>query len=327
MTMTSSKSALFYLGACFALWASSCSLAFNLDENQCEKDDDCKARGFMNGVCQSNVCVVGGDTTSSGVTTTTGTGGNLPAGWECLGHFKYPDTTGMTVQQDFQFLDALTQQPTMAVKAKLCGPLDGNCTTPTMSNLKPDSMGNLTIDIPQMPGFYLDLVDDSMGTGGAGGTGPLYRNSLAYLGSPIVVPPGLKTIRLITNAGLQQLAAILSANEDPTHGVAVVLTPNCNDVRSAGVIVTTTDVDAETQIYYFKNSLPNKTATETDGEGAVGIFNLPAGTAGAPRSSTFTTRLATPECISNPTSCQQIGTATVFIRPGTLTYVHVGPSP
>jgi hypothetical protein len=272
------------------------------------------------------VCISNGETSSTGATSS-GTGGTLPAGWECLGKFKYPDTMGMTIQQEFDFLDALSQQPTMNVKAKLCGPLDGNCATPTMTNLKPDANGSLTVDIPQMPGFYLDLVDDSGGTGGAGGNGPLNRNSIAYLGSPIVVPPTKKTIRLITNAGLQQLAGILSANEDPTHGIAVVLTPNCNDVRSAGVIVTTTDVDAETQTYYFKNSLPNKTATETDAEGAVGIFNLPAGTPGAPRSSTFTSRLATPECVANPTSCQQIGTATVFIRPGTLTYVHVGPSP
>ena len=153
-----------------------------------------------------------------------------------------------------------------------------------------------------------------------------YRESLVYLGSsaggPTVLPANLKTIRLITNDGLCQLANIVKKTEDTTHGIAVVLTPDCTDTRQAGVLVETHDVDAETQELYFKNSVPSDTATQTDGEGAVGWFNLPA-----PSSVTFTTRLLTPACTATQAACPQIGTATVYTRPSCLTYVHVGPSP
>jgi hypothetical protein len=327
---TSSKTALAYLGAFIAFWASSCSLGLNLGEKQCEKDADCKARGFADAVCSQNVCIASSMSSSS--ETSTGSGGTLPAGWECLGHFQYPDAMGQTVTQDFEFLDALSQAKVSSIKLKLCGPLDGPCNTPTMTGLKPDAMGKLSVDIPALQGVYLDIQDDSGGTGGAGGSGPLYRSSIAYLGTPIVIPPTLKTIRVITNQGLLTLAGILSATpptitEDPTHGIALVLTPNCQDVRSAHVIVETDDTDSESKTFYFKGGVPSKTATETDDEGAVGLFNLPAGTAQAPRSSTFTTKLVTPECTDDHTKCPKIGSATVFIRPAQLTYVHIGPSP
>jgi hypothetical protein len=351
-----SKLSLLTLVAIAGVAAASCSLAFNLGQDQCTVDGDCK-KFAADAVCTNRVCAHGSTSTTTGSSmTTTGAGGSLPAGWECLGHFKYPDPMGMPITQKFQFLDALSQNPVSSITMKLCGPLDSNCASPTNVNLMPDAMGNLTVTEPMMPGFYLDAVDDSSnsttssssssssstGTGGgpgmccdaAGmnckaepGPGAAYRESLAYLGSsagsPTVIPPNLKTIRTITNDGLCSLAKIVGKTEDTVgHGVAVILTPNCNDVRSPGVIVQSNDVDGESDELYFKNSVPSTTATQTDAEGAVGWFNLPA-----PRSSTFTTRLLTPECMSNQSMCPLIGTATVFIRPGTLTYVHIGPSP
>ncbi len=346
-----SKGSLFFALALMGGAGSSCSLAFNLGQDQCDASSDCQKRGFpASAVCSNHVCTTPTATTGSTSSgSTTGAGGSFPSGWECIGKFQYP--APQTVQQALTFVDALSQAPVTTIKMKLCGPLDSACSSPTMSGIVPDAMGNVTVTEPTMPGFYLDAIDDSStssttsssssGTGGGAGMccdsqgmncvaepgpGPAYRESIAYLGSsagaPTIIPPTLKSIRPITNDGLCTLAKLVGKVEDLTHGVAVVLTPNCNDIRSAGVIVETADVDGETQELYFKNSVPNSAATETDDEGAVGWFNLPA-----PRSSTFTTKLLVPDCMADHTKCPVIGTATVVIRPATLTYVHVGPSP
>jgi hypothetical protein len=336
---TSSKSALLYLGACFAFLSSSCSLALKLDENQCDKDADCKSRGFEGAVCQSNVCVEGMGSSSSA---STGTGGTMPLpGWECLGHFKYPDPTGS--EQQMLFVNALDMTPVTGITMKLCGPLDATCASP-LSSTAPDSMGVVTVPYPMISGYYLDITDDGWSRGGAGGGSPVgmcngmaepgpataIRHSLAYLGDPIIIPPPEKTIRLVTNATLCTLAqSIMTTEEQTTHGTAVVLAVDCNGARASNVFVDTNDVDANTLVRYFKGGFPNSSATQTDPEGAVAVVNMPAGSAAAPRSNTWTARLndGTAECMNDHAKCAIFGTGTAFMRPATLTYVHIGPSP
>jgi hypothetical protein len=209
-------------------------------------------------------------------------------------------------------------------------------------------MGTVTIPYPMNSGYYLDITDNgstssstsssSSSGGGVGmcnglpepGPGPEYRHSLAYLGDPVVVPPPDKNIRMVTNDDLCTLAASVGTTEETTtHGTVVVLTVDCNGNRAPHVFLDTTDVDPNTLIRYFKGGFPNKTATETDPEGAVTVINMPAGSASAPRSNSWTLHLNTgaADCMGDHTKCPLIGTGTAFMRPATLTYVHIGPSP
>jgi hypothetical protein len=187
-------------------------------------------------------------------------------------------------------------------------------------------MGKLSFTEGGMPG-YLEFFDKAVapvGTcNGMPEPGPTsaYRESLVFPGSPIVLPPPTDIIRAVTNEGVCTIGNATGVPEDPLRGITIVLTPNCMGQLAPGVAVTAQTMDSESRRLYFKNSVPSEVATSTDAEGNVLFLNLPPG------ASTFTASLSTPSCNANPESCPVIGKATVFIRPQTITYVYLGPSP
>lgn len=323
MTMARKLAPAFF-GLSLVGWATSCSLALNFDEVQCEKAEDCQKRGFSGAVCESNVCVTESGSTGANMTSTS-TGNVVVPGFECMGNMKYPDPMGMPVSQVFHFEDALagvgTIFPQGEIAANLCSPLSGQCGTPIQANIPTDAMGQIEVNVPSLPA-YLDVFDVMpSGAGGAGLSQDDYRPGIVYETRPIVLPPAPKVIRVIKYKDFVTLASLVQATEEPTHGIALVLTVNCNDQRAAGVQISVdpADMDDKTVTAYFKGSIPKLGPTETDSEGAFAMVNIPVMPNGDPKPVTFHAKLAA--------TGEQIGTATVFIRKGTVTYVHVGPTP
>lgn len=322
---TAKKLAPAVLGLCLAAWASSCSLALNFDETQCEKTSDCTDRGFANATCQQNVCVVESGSSTSTEMASSSSGMVVP-GFECLGTFKNPDPMGMPVNQTFYFEDASSALPMApgSVKADLCSPLNADCLSPTQSNIMLDANGELTVPVGMLPG-YLRLTDAMplMGVGG-GMSQPNpqdYRPVLVYENRPVVIPPVKKSVRVISYDSFKTLGLIVGATEEPTtHGIVLVLTTDCNDQRAAGVQVEIDpqDLDATSVAAYFKGQLPKLGQTETDSQGAFSIVNVPVQPNGDPKAVTFSTKLAA--------TGQRIGSATVFVKAGWITYFHIGPT-
>lgn len=313
-------------GLALASVGTSCSLALDYDQTQCENAEDCAKRGFTNASCQQNVCVV--ETGSSGTETgaTSSSSGMVIPGFECLGTFKNPDPMGMPVNQTFYFENAGSALPMMpgTVEADLCSPLTAECISPTQSNIQLDANGELTVPVGMLPGYL--RLEDAMPMAGVGGgmnkPNPMdFRPVLVYENRPVVLPPVKKSVRVISYADFETLALIVQATEEPTtHGIVLVLTTDCNDQRAAGVQVEVDpqDTDDKTVAAYFKGQLPKLGQTETDSQGAFAMVNVPVQPNGDAKAVTFSTKLAA--------TGQRIGSATVFVRAGWITYFHIGPT-
>jgi hypothetical protein len=83
--------------------------------------------------------------------------------------------------------------------------------------------------------------------------------------------------------GIQTLAITITTTPlslDPDGGVGHVLANvyDCQDHQAAGVVLHLDTTGAETQAFYFKDSVPNSSATQTDSFGLGGAINVPVGT-------------------------------------------------
>lgn len=281
----------------------SCSLAFDLDREQCETAADCSDVGFS-ATCENRVCVAlsqgGGGGGGVG-----GEGGSPPVDplWGCLADFQSPVTNpGQIIPYHYRIEGVLAPGvPPAGLMVRLCGLLDLGCASPLPLD-PPDADGNVLFELPADVEAFLDIsATDLMPT-------------RAYLPAiPVVIPPKEKIIRVVTTAEFQGLVDSSGQTYDPMRGVAVMLTVDCNDDRAAGVQLSTNDSDADTIPYYFKGQLPNFTATQTDVQAAGGWVNLPAGLVSAQ---------ATLASVLTP-----IGAASFQSRPGGIAYVPIGPTP
>jgi hypothetical protein len=295
--------ALLLFAPVLAALASSCSLALGLGEEQCQTNADCDKRGFKNAQCSQHVCVAAtGSGSSSSSTGTGGAGGSDPA-WSCLPGFVSPVPSG-TVQVDFQIVMATGAALPTDLKVKLCSSFDASCSSPVDANVILDADGKHSFMVP--PAFgngYLEI------TSASGETYP----TLAFFGTDVIIPPALKVIRLTTPAQLNALLNLTMLTADPAHGIAIMLTSDCQDQRTAGVaLVSVSGSDAKTVPFYFNGNLPDPNATQTDAEGAGGFLNLKPGVVKVQAS-----RFATSE---------YIGDTTFQVRPQTISYVPIGPT-
>lgn len=282
----------------------SCSLAFDLDREQCEQAADCSDVGFA-ATCENKVCVAISEGGGGGGTGTGGAGGSPPVDplWGCLGTFQSPVTSpDQMIPYHYRVEGVLDPGvPPVGLTVKLCALLDFGCASPLPLD-PPDADGNVFFTLRADFEAFLEIEGtDLMPT----------RAHLPV--PPVVIPPKEKIIRAVTNPEFQQLVDASGQNYDPMRGIAVMLTVDCNDDRAAGVQLTTEDADATTVDYYFKNQIPIFNATQTDDQGAGGWVNLPTGLVSGRAT------LAS--------SLRSIGSASFNSRPGTISYVPIGPTP
>jgi len=280
-----------------ALSLASCSLAFDLGRNQCESASDCAALGAEGAQCVEHVCV--GDGTGGGGG---GGGGVVDPKWGCLDGFKAPVIpSGDDVLYPLRFEYAI--QPGVVppnLSIKLCSSLDTECMTPVSGIPQPDADGKVTLSLdPAFDGYIVIASDDTM-------------PSIAILHQPVIIPMGEILIRLITPSQFQGLVSAAQQTYDDTRGIAVVLTSDCEDIRTEGVAVNTEDTDAQSVSFYFRGNYPDIEATSTDKEGAAGYLNLPIGI------------ITVDAFIASTTTF--IGEASFQSRPGTITYLPIGPT-
>lgn len=280
--------------------ASSCSLAFDLGREQCTSAADCTALGSEGATCVDNVCVPAAGT-GGGATGGGGAGGGVDPAWACLGSFETPTAAMIAHTFRFEYATAAgVPPPDLAIE--LCSSLDVACANPVPGIPQPDAMGSVTLELaPTFTGFLKINSSDTL------------MPSVAYLQSPVVLPPNENVIRLIRPSEFAALVAASKQTYDDTRGVAVILTDNCLDQRSAGVVITTSDTDPDTVGFYFRGNLPDVEATSTDEQGAAGFLNLPLG-------------IVTVDGfvgVDGPF----IGEASFEARAGTISYVTVGPTP
>lgn len=280
-----------------------CSIAFDLDREQCETNDDCAALGFAGATCGADkVCVTASDGGGGqGGEGQGGSGGSpLPENFACLDGYTAPDP-GATVHHDYRFEIATADPGTPPVNAmmKVCRSLDASCSDPELT-MGLDAAGVAEFDLASdFQGFIELTADNTMPT-------------LVFFQQPVIIPPGQKVIRVIDETSFTNLSNLAGVTVDPTRGTAILLAHDCADERSPGVRFTSSEIDEDTTPYHFKGSLPDPDATETDEQGAGGFANI------VPGNITVQATIAD--------GGRFIGESTFSVRAGHLSYVPMGPT-
>ncbi|NUP05916.1 MAG: hypothetical protein HOW73_07650 [Polyangiaceae bacterium] len=295
--------------AVIVLHTGGCSIAFDLDQEQCESNADCVDKGFADAECRNKVCVEPANTGGSnpGGGGEGGQGGSeppLPSNFTCLDNFV-PATPGATIHYNYRFELATAEPgtPPMNTTVKLCRSLAPTCTNPE-ETFTPDAEGVIEFDLePDFPGF-LELVSDPKA--------PIMPTIVYFEKQPIVIPGKQIVVRVIDPESFNSIAEFAGVPIDPSRGTSILLSIDCNDERTSGVTFVSDQVDEDTTPYHFKGSLPSPTATETDEQAAGGFVNMPPGS--------FTARATV------ASSGRFIGEATFLSRAGYLTYVPMGPT-
>ncbi len=275
------------------LWLASpgCSLVLASSEPQCTTAADCTARGFSGAVCTANVCVMAPV---------------VDPIWGCLGHVTAP-TPDPTKKVDFSVALTFTDQsPVTEATVDICDKLDLDCTSTDPNypkGLTPGPDGEVALSVPQGFDGFVRVA------------GPQVMDSRVFVGRPIITPPNVKSVRLLTPGVYNTLAMFANQMVDMTRGTAILLAVDCSGNSASDVSFTCAEADAKSQPFYLINQLPTvpPAATATDVDGFGGFFNLPVGTAvaGSFRAS----------------DQKAIGQSSFDVLANTISYVQIAPTP
>lgn len=295
-----------FTGSVAVAFASACSVALAVDEHQCERDADCKARGsaFKNTHCSEQfVCVKNKKTN---------TNTDDDPRFACANDEPASIDTSREVGVEIRFADSATGSAPSDLAVRLCATTDPNCEAPrsTLSGETSDEGDG-----------YVKLSADGALTGtveyGFEGffetTGGGYDKTLRYTSPPLSDDSVFDQI-LLKSSTIDEFAGLLGSEfKRDTHGLVFVLAHDCERAALSGVRFTVDNEDDSTVPFYVINTAPSTTADKTDALGRAGFLNVPPGI------TLFTAEWAD--------TGEPIGSASVVVRAGAVTTVAVLPSP
>jgi hypothetical protein len=307
------------------LATSACTALLSPGEAQCEKDADCKARGFANAACEAQVCVSTSEcdvpADCKGFTDPICTDHKcsekpVDPVWGCLGHVTEP-TPDQTKKVALSIkLELVDLTPVTTVTVDICDKLDPGCVgaNPDLpKGLTPGADGMMHLSLPQGFDGFVRITDNSLPTDDQ----QRIVDSRVYVGRPIVTPPDTKAVQLLRRIDFNQLVPLSGTTADPTRGTAILLAVDCQGKSASGVRFETAGADAKSVQFYLINQAPTTppTATSTDADGFGGFFNLPvsAGT------SVVKSYRAADDVY--------IGESSFQIYADTISYVQIAPTP
>ena len=274
--------------------AAACSLALSADDKQCESEQDCSDRGFVDAMCVDEVCV-----TRQG----SGGGGGSDPKWGCLGDVVAPEAMpGTMVSYQQQVTELLTGQPPANAVVRLCGIFDVNCDTPVIDDVDYDTAGNVTFMVESGFAGYLEVRSDETIDGLVFFFGPIVEDTLVN-----------EPISLVTQEVFDAIATTAGYTPIMDRGHALVLLTDCTGGPSEGVSITSDATDPDTVLFYLINSSPSETAPGSDTSGFSGVFNAVPG---------FLTITGT-----RTDNGELIGSTRAQIREGWMSYFAIVPGP
>jgi hypothetical protein len=283
------------LTACLTLLAQGCTALVSAGEEQCASDGDCTSRGFANAACVEQVCVEREGVVDDPI-------------WGCLGNVVEPEADPtQLIEFPIRLAYAVGDAPLgPETVIDVCDKLDITCagTDPKYpKGLAPGPDGVVDVVVPEgFDGFVRiqnpDIVD-----------------SRVYVGRPIVEPPSVKEVRLLSPSDYSVLSTLAGKSLDPERGTAIVLAVDCQQVAVGGVRFESPNADADSVEFYLINQSPTipPTATATDPDGFGGFFNMP------PSSAVVRSFRDADDAF--------VGESSFQILPNTLSYVQVAPTP
>jgi hypothetical protein len=195
--------------------------------------------------------------------------------------------------------DLVTDLPTPGVTAQVCLKLDVGCSQPVMRNVQGDQDGNVALQLDVGFDGYIELsTKDTM-------------PGLYFFYPPIDGDRDVPLVPLFPPVELSKLAALNAKAVMPDRGHLIVGVYDCQHQPAAGVTLSTPDGDAATSSFYVLQKIPTATALATDLSGRGGFINLRAGQVAV---------------VGDLADGRRVGSANVFVRPGSVTYTSLVPT-
>ena len=274
------------------LAAEGCSVVLSPGEVQCETTADCATRGFADAICTSNVCE------KAPV---------IDPVWGCLGSVvePVPDKT-KKVALSVKLTFAGDKSPVVGVNVDVCDKLDIGCT-----GTNPDSPKGLMSGSDGLVAFSVAQGFD----GFVRLSSPQIIDSRIFVGRPIITPPTVKEVRLLSKNDFTILANLAKEKADPTRGTSILLAVDCQALPANGARFESPSIDGMSREFYLINQAPTTppAATQTDVDGFGGFFNMPVGSA-----------VARSFRASDGTF---VGESSFHILAETISYVQIAPTP
>lgn len=222
--------------------------------------------------------------------------------WSCLDDVPQVDAAcGDDLSFQFQFSGE--ELATADVDVKVCNRADTPCDAPSATIAPNPNTGDLFRDVPPNFTGYFDIDSDS------------YRAALLELGPLTGLPRPKRYVPLLTEADIEQALTDLQTEELTDRGHIVLLATDCDGNAAPGISIQADNHADSSSTYFYLGSLIGLTvdpnASATNYTGGAGIVNLEPGQ-------------TTVRTIRNG---ETVGKATVLVRPGELTYIHLGPTP
>lgn len=272
--------------------AEGCSVVLDPGESQCDTTPDCAARGFADSRCTNHVCekMVAVDPV-----------------WGCLGSVVEPvPDLSKKVELSVRLRFAADKSPVAGADIDVCDKLDLNCTgknPDSPKGLKSAADGQVTFSVVQGFDGFIRV------------SSPEVVDSRIFVGRPIITPPLVKEVRLLSKDDYSLLIKFAKQVEDPTRGTAILLAIDCQGLPAIGARFESPSVDATSLEFYLINQAPTPppAATQTDVDGFGGFFNVPAGAAVARSFRASDSTL--------------VGESSFQVLANTISYVQIAPTP
>lgn len=289
-----------------------CTAILDADVEQCRTDGDCASRGLADRVCRNNLCERQQIATDAGDAPVEVGNGIADPRWACVGSVKWENTDpSKRVNRRGRYLRLIGDQPVSGLTVRACGRVDLACSQP-FDVTTTDEQGYVNVSVPAWFDGFMELP-----------TATSFTTMVPSLSSgppsdidqpkDMVIKDDIAA-HLLAEPELNILLAQIGQSVDPELGHIFALATDCNGAPANGVeLVPAVRATKTTPYYTDTTGTPSVTSNQTAQAGEAGFVNMATGPV------SLTARLAE--------SGRKIGTYTVIVRPGTISYVNVAPTP
>lgn len=276
-----------------------CSLTVPADRQQCTVDSDCQSFA-TNAVCVSRICQAA-PTVDAGEDA-----GEADPAWGCVGKVPVlPQNDSEPFQTQLTLFD-FNKGPLVGLPLRLCRSQDTPCSAP-VKELVTDAEGTVTLDIyTGFRGYVQSQPSEAHST---------LVPFISYV--PIINPklPATLARVYLTAFDTGTIAGIslpLGVEVDYELGQIIFTARDCQNDLASDIVAFTAAATATSKTWYLdSNAQASVEQTQTSVPGVGGIFNV---TKGVPT-------------LKYERNAKRVGEQNIIVRPGTLTYVNLIPTP
>jgi hypothetical protein len=221
--------------------------------------------------------------------------------WGCLGSVVFPPPPPGPFTVTIHMRDLITGAAIPGVVGRLCEKLDTTCAAPIAADVDAGASGDLMLPVPGGFAGYVEM------------RAPDKMPGIYFFNPPVDGNREIPSVPLMEQSLVEQLAQLNQKQLDLQRGHLLMGGYDCRHMAAAGMKLSADDTDGESSDFYVLNNVPRAGAKSTDLSGRGGFINLKAGIVA------ITASLAADD--------RKVATVSLYIRPGTITYTSIVPSP